>query len=125
MNPALGLAAARIGVGAVALANPDLAAKSFGLDPGANPQLAVMTRLFGSREILLGAVTLLAKGRAKRGLILAGVLIDAADAAAVFQATRDGIATKETAAALGGAATGAVFAGLAGARGHVVKGSSA
>ena len=121
MNPALGLAAARIGVGAVALANPALAAKSFGLDPAANPQMAVMTRLFGSREILLGAVTLLARGRARRGMILAGVLIDAADAAAVFQATQDGIATRETAISLGGAASGAVLAGLAGARGHVAK----
>ena len=46
-----------------------------------NPQVPYVTRLFGSREIALGAATLLARGKAQRGLVLAGILVDAADAA--------------------------------------------
>ena len=40
-----------------------------------------MTRLFGSREIALGAATLLASGATRRNLVLAGIAVDAADAA--------------------------------------------
>ena len=86
MNPALGLAAARVAIGGVALAAPELGTKLFRLDPAANPQLPYMTRLFGSREIVLGAATLLASGKTRRNLVLAGIAVDAADAAAAWLA---------------------------------------
>lgn len=116
MNPALGLAAARIGVGAVALAVPDVGAKLFRLDPVANPQLSYMTRLFGSREILLGAATLAARGSVRRNLVLAGVLVDAADAAAAYQAGADGAVDRQTSTSLGVPALAAVVAGMVGVR---------
>ena len=117
MNPALGLAAARIVVGGVALAAPDLGAKLFRLDPAANRQLPYMTRLFGSREILLGAATLAARGAVRRNLVLAGVLVDAADAAAAYQSGQDGALDRSTTVSLTAPALAAVVAGVVGARG--------
>ena len=117
MNPALGLAAARIVIGGVALAVPDVGAKLFRLDPAANPQLPYMTRLFGSRELLLGAVTLVARGKSRRHLVLAGVLVDAADAAAAYQAGEAGSVDRNTTVALTVPALAAVVAGVVGAKG--------
>jgi uncharacterized RDD family membrane protein YckC len=86
MNPALGLAAARIVIGGCAFATPDLGTKLFRLDGPGNPQLPYMTRLFGSREIVLGAATLLASGKTRRNLVVAGIAVDLADAAAAWLA---------------------------------------
>ena len=58
-----------------------LAAKLFGLDIENNPQGPYLARLFGSREIAIGTVTLLARGKTRRNLVLAGIGVDAADAA--------------------------------------------
>ena len=49
-----------------------------------------MARLFGSREIVLGAATLLARGKTRRNLILAGVGVDAADTVAAVLAGESG-----------------------------------
>lgn len=66
MNPALTLAAARVLIGTVALAAPAEGTQLFRL---------YMTRLFASREIALGAATLLARGPAQRQLVAAGVAV--------------------------------------------------
>jgi hypothetical protein len=116
MNPALGLAAARIVIGGAALAAPDLGAKLFRLDPEANPQLPYMTRLFGSREIVLGAATLLARGSTRRNLVLAGIAVDAADAAAAYLAGQGRAVDRQTTVALTLPALGAVVAGAGGLR---------
>ncbi len=42
------------------LLSPKLAARLFLLDPKSNPQLPYLGRLFGSREIALGMITLAA-----------------------------------------------------------------
>lgn len=116
MNPALGLAAARVVVGGVALAAPDLGARLFRLDPAANRQLPYMTRLFGSREIVLGAATLLARGSTRRNLVVAGIGVDAADAAAAWLAGGAGAVDRTTTVALAVPAAAAVLAGVAGLR---------
>jgi hypothetical protein len=116
MNPALGLAAARVVIGGAALAAPDLGSKLFRLDPEANPQLPYMTRLFGSREVVLGAATLLAGGKTRRNLVLAGIAVDAADAAAAYLAGESRAVDRGTTVALTVPAVAAVLAGVAGLR---------
>ena len=88
MNPALGLAAARVVIGGVALAAPDQGARLFRLDPVGNPQLTYMTRLFGAREVAIGAAALLARGRTRQALVMAGVAVDVADSAAGWRPAR-------------------------------------
>ncbi len=90
MDPLIGLSLGRIAVGATALSSPELTAKLFQLDGAANRQLPLMTRMFGSREIALGVITLAARGRARRRLALTGIGVDAADVAATVAAVRDG-----------------------------------
>ena len=115
MNPVIGLSIGRIAVGATALANPEFGARMFQLDPASNPQLPYLTRLFGSREVALGVVTLLARGkRAQRGVIGLGILVDAADAATGYLAMQDGSASRKTAMALIAPAIGAVASGVVG-----------
>ncbi len=114
MNPVIGLSFGRVAIGTVALANPDLATKLFRLDPATNPQLPYLTRLFGSREIALGLVTLLARDKTRRNLVLAGILVDAADAATGYLAMQEGTVSKKTALTLIGPAVGAVASGLSG-----------
>jgi len=104
MNPALGLAAARVVIGGCALATPDLGTRLFRLDGPGNPQLPYMTRLFASREIALGAATLLASGKTRRNLVLAGIGVGEAR-------TVD----RTTAALLTAPAVAAVVAGVVGA----------
>ena len=114
MNPVIGLSLGRIAVGSVALANPVAAARLFQLDPVSNPQVPYVTRLFGSREVALGLVTLLARGKTQRGLIGVGVLVDAADAATGYLAMQDGSVSRKTALTLIGPAVGAAGSGLIG-----------
>jgi hypothetical protein len=115
MNPALGLAAARVVIGGCALAAPDLGTRLFRLDGPGNPQLPYMTRLFGSREIVLGAATLLASGTTRRNLVLAGIGVDIADAAAAWLAGEARAVDRTTAALLTAPAVAAVVAGVVGA----------
>lgn len=117
MNPALGLAAARLVIGGVALAAPDLGTRLFRLDSAANAQLPYMTRMFGSREIALGAATLLARGSVRRNLVIAGIGVDLADTAAAYLAGESGSVDRQTMVALAAPAAAAALAGLAGLRG--------
>jgi hypothetical protein len=114
MNPVTGLALGRIAIGATALASPDLAGKLFRLDVAANPQLPYMSRMFGSREIALGAVTLLAKGAARRKLVALGMAVDGADAFAGYDAMRSGAVNQSVGIGLTAPAVGAVVAGAIG-----------
>jgi hypothetical protein len=114
MNPVTGLSVGRIAVGATAVANPQLAARMFQLDPTANPQLPYTMRLFGSREVALGLITLVARGKARRAVIGAGVLVDVADAATGYLAMQDGSVSRKTAMTLIGPALGAVGSGVLG-----------
>ena len=112
MSPVIGLSLGRIAVGAVALASPETAARMFQLDTAANPQVSYVARLFGSREVALGLVTLVSRGRAQKGLIGLGILVDAADAGTGYLAMQDGTVSRKTAMTLIGPAGGAIAAGL-------------
>lgn len=114
MNPVTGLALGRIAIGVGAVASPGLAMKLFRLDTAGNAQLPYMSRMFGSREIALGALTLATSGATRRNVVLAGIAVDAADAAAGHLAGRDGIVSKPTSALLTVPALAAVAAGVAG-----------
>ena len=112
MNPVIGLSLGRVAVGAVAVANPETAARMFQLDPVGNPQLGYVTRLFGIREVALGLSTLMARGRARTAMIGLGILVDAGDGATGVLAMQDGTVSRKTALTLIGPAAGAVASGL-------------
>ena len=52
MDPVLGLSLGRIVIGVGSIASPTLTARLFGLSPADNPQMGLLTRLFGVREII-------------------------------------------------------------------------
>lgn len=114
MNPVIGLSLGRIAVGAVAVANPALAARALHLDGAANPQLSYVTRLFGTREIALGLATLVTTGKSRRTLTALGILVDAADAGTGYLGMKEGVVTQKTALTLMVPAVGAVGSGISG-----------
>ncbi len=112
INQALPLSFARIGIGAAALAAPKLTFKGLLLDPAANPQQELVTRMFGSREVALGVATLLSLRSGGKGWLLAGVAIDTADAVAGYLSGTSGAVPKRNAGILAGAAAAAALAGV-------------
>jgi hypothetical protein len=112
----IGLSLGRIAVGLVSFLRPEVAASMFGIDVEHNRQGPYLMRLFGSREIAIGTATLLARGRTRRNLLLAGIGVDAADAATGALGIRDRSVTARTGAMLVAPALGAVLAGVAGLR---------
>ena len=118
MDPVTGLSLGRITIGAVALASPALAGRLFRLSTADNPQLPYLTRMFGSREVALGAVTLLSTGTTRRNLALTGIGVDAADAVSGVLAARSGSVSRPTGVYLTVPALAAVAAGVAALRGR-------
>ena len=111
MDTAKALAAGRVALGVIALLFPSLAARIFMLKVSSNPQLPYMTRLFGAREIAVGAVTLTAPASARSSMVGMGMAVDGADAIAGFAAARSGAVSKPVGIVLTGAALAAVAAG--------------
>src|SRR3954447_69136 len=60
------LAGLRLAVGVGAWLPPNLTGRMFGLDPASNPQSVYMARLFGIRDVALGAGALSAAPEARR-----------------------------------------------------------
>lgn len=116
MNPIIGLSIGRIVVGLLFFLRPDLAARLLGQDLQRNPELALGARFSGSREVALGAATLLAKGTARRNLVVAGIAVDAADAGAAGLGLSDKSVKPVPAALLAGVALMAVGQGIASLR---------
>ncbi len=114
MDPITGLALGRIGIGALSLIAPRLTAKLFLLDAKANPQLPYLARLFGSRELALGALTLASTGAARQRFVTAGIAVDGADVLTGLASTASGAVPKRTGLLLAVAAAGAVAAGVIG-----------
>jgi hypothetical protein len=110
------LSLARIAVGIGAYGSPEMVGKIFGIDAHANPQAPYVSRMFASREIALGAVTLLARGTARRNLTIAGVLIDIGDGATGALGIKQQMVPARTGAVLIGAAVYGVLSGLRGLR---------
>lgn len=112
MNPVTSLSLGRISVGVAALVKPDLVASTM----GTTSSTPLLTQWFGSREIALGAATLLTSGSARRTLVLIGMAVDAADAATSYAAVEDETLPRPLGLALAGVAAGAVVSGLLGLR---------
>lgn len=113
MDPVTGLSLGRIVIGIMALVSPSAAARLFGIDATANPQLGLFGRMFGAREIALGAVTLASTGALRRNLTAVGIAVDGADAAGGLVEISKGGAPRLQGGALVGVALGAVGAGVA------------
>ncbi|MFA6574434.1 MAG: hypothetical protein WCS84_03360 [Nocardioides sp.] len=111
MNPVTSLALGRIAVGVASLAKPELVASTMGQAPS-----PLLTQWFGSREIALGTLTLLASGGARRNLVLVGMAVDGADAATAYAGIQAGQIPKQIGYGLVGVAGGAVISGLLGLR---------
>jgi hypothetical protein len=76
------IAISRIAVGAGAWLTPNLSGRLFGLDPEGNPQLPYVGRLFGARDVALGAGALRSPRKQKDAWVAAGLGCDVADVAA-------------------------------------------
>ena len=113
MDQANSLALARIVVGASSWIAPEASLKASMLDPTPT-QAPFIMRLFGAREIALGAVTLLAKPAHKPALLRMGLAVDSADAAAALMALKEKRLQPPQAALLAGMAGAGVVAGLVG-----------
>lgn len=114
MKPVTSMSLARIAIGALSVARPDLATKAFRLDGPGNPQMPYMTRMFGSREVALGLMTLVSKGRSRRALTALGIAVDGSDAFAGFDAGRTRAVSQSTSGFLTAPAALAIAAGLLG-----------
>lgn len=79
------LAYLRLGLGAL-WPVPGLGARLFGLDPKAEPSVKVMGRLFAVRDIALGALLLQSRGADADRQVDLGIMVDAADLAAIVMA---------------------------------------
>ncbi len=112
MNTVTGLALGRIAAGVASIAKPDLVAPSMGQGTSA----PLLTQWFGSREIALGALTLVSGGSARRNLVLVGMAVDAADAATTYAAVEAKVIEKRLGTMLMAVAVGAVLSGLLGLR---------
>lgn len=106
MDPVTGLSLGRIAIGVGSIASPTLTARVFGLPPSDDPQVGYFARMFGVREIAIGGLTLLAKGKTRRTLVLAGVAVDGGDAAT----GAIGLARKEIPLLAGGMLIGVALA---------------
>src|SRR3954447_7561182 len=112
MDPITGLAYGRISVGALSFLFPSLTARLFLLDPKSNPQLAYMGRMFGSREIALGAITLASTGEARRRLVQPGGGVHGADAHTRLATAAAGQVPKKPGLLLTAVAAAAVATGV-------------
>lgn len=112
MDPITGLAYGRISIGALAFLSPSLAGRLFLLDPKSNPQLSYMGRMFGSREVALGAITLAASGDARRRLVQLGVAVDGADVVTGVLSAASGKVSKKAGLLLAVVGAAAVASGV-------------
>jgi hypothetical protein len=117
MDNATTLSMARIVIGAATWIAPEFSLKAAMLDPTA-PQSPFMLRLFGSRDVALGLITLMAKPEHKPSLLKVGVAVDAGDVAAALQALRAEQVKPPTGIALAAVAGSAVVAGVVALKQH-------
>ena len=76
------IAAGRVGIGVAAYLAPNLSGRLFGLDPDGNPQASYLGRLFGARDVALGAGALRSPRKQKDTWVAAGMACDVADVGA-------------------------------------------
>lgn len=111
MDQATSISLARIVIGAAAWVAPQPALKA-GLMNAEEPQSPYLLRLFGARDVALGAITLMAPPASKPALLKVGLAVDAGDAAAALLALKAGQLKPVAGAVLAGAGAAAVVAGV-------------
>lgn len=109
MKPLQQLAYGRILIGVLSWVAPSFVAKVFGI--GGPTESHMPARLFGARDIALGAGTLTTTGETQRKLVQLGVLCDALDVGAAVVGKREGSLPAGPAALLGVVAASAVAIG--------------
>lgn len=102
----------RMAVGLASLLAPDQAFRGAGIDSRGNPQMPFMTRMFGVRDLVLGAGALTAGDGDRRRWLQACVVADAADAVAALLGHRGGYLSTPGAVMVGGLAAAATVAGV-------------
>lgn len=115
MDHLTSLATARIAIGTGMLLAPEPSLRLGLLDATAT-QAPYLARMFGSREIALGAITLLAPPAQQATLAKVGIAVDAADAVAGYLGIRSKALSTPTGVALTGVAVAAVVSGVAALR---------
>ena len=95
----------------IAWAAPTASLRISQLDAEA-PQSPFLLRLFGARDVALGALTLMAPASTRPTLLKVGVGVDAGDAAAALLALKAGQLKLVPALAMAGTAGFAIFAGV-------------
>jgi hypothetical protein len=111
MDQATSLSLARIVVGAAAWVAPRTSLKLALLDADA-PQSPYLLRVFGARDVALGALTLVSPAAARPSLLKLGLAVDAADSAAALLALRAKQLKPVAGLLLAGMAAGGVAAGV-------------
>ncbi len=105
------MALTRIGAGALSWAQPEQAARSFGIKGETN---AYLSRLFGIRDIALGLGLMSRNPAVRKATLRLGMLCDSFDCAAGALETKQGKLTSAGSAVLvGGAAAFAVLGAIA------------
>lgn len=91
VDPVSYLAGIRLGFGVASMAAPRVTARLFGVDTGAQPAVPFALRLFGARNLLLGAALLhLERVSDRRAFLAANLLVDVSDALSAVAAGRRG-----------------------------------
>lgn len=85
------LALLRIAAGTGAWVAPEMAGVALGVKQGAHPPLPFVLRLFGSRDVAMGAGYLTAAPADRDRWLALGMAVDAADAAGALLAGRKGL----------------------------------
>jgi hypothetical protein len=80
----------RVAVGAAALVAPGQVFSGAGIDAKSNPQLPVITRFFGVRDLVLGVGALSTAGAERRRWLQATIAADVGDLVAALAAARGG-----------------------------------
>jgi len=111
MDHATSLSIARIVAGAAAWVAPRTSLKLVLLDAEA-PQSPYLLRMFGVRDVALGAVTLMAPEAVRPALLKVGLAVDSADSAAALLALRAKQVRPAAGVVLAGVAAAGVAAGV-------------
>jgi hypothetical protein len=105
------LIGARVSLGISTLLAPRLAGKAFLLDPGDNPQLPVIGRMWGIRNLTLAAGMYAAAGDNRAQWWRLQVAVDALDFLAIATEWRRGAVPASAAALMAATAVGAMTLG--------------
>jgi hypothetical protein len=105
------IAMGRVAVGASTWLTPNLTGRLFGLDPEGNPQLPYVGRLFGARDVALGAGALRSSRKNRQAWLTAALACDVADVAAGVLAGARGQLPVASAALVSATAAGFAVAG--------------